>query len=328
MKEKKIRILEKRAYEHADKISAKRNYKCLHLGCENKAVRSHSQQRRGSLQVIARSGKVMRLEDSMHRTYSIEQGKFVFHFTLKGIGESSTFPGFCVEHENMFEIFETKPLVKDNHEQAAYLFYRTVSYEKARKRREHERWMEIIPRFAEFKGWDIADRYYRSANKLKDHIDITLDPVLHRTSNLLDRKEFSKIKSIWIEIPRNALASCSSCINLHLDEYVLYAAANPKKILPLFTFNLIAGPITSHAIISWSIEDDTYAEWLRDLGKDMQKAEFWINRFLLCDSEDACINPDLWNSFPESERIINSMSHVLMRGPLDLESIPRMIKII
>jgi len=318
------KILRKKALVKVEKKLSKKRYTCLHEGCIELAVKSHSQQKNGPLRSIADdNNKVYRLDDDLQKSYAFEQDEFKFKFALKGIAESSIFPGFCSEHEKLFSIFETEEITGTNHQQFCALFYRTHCYEKSRKRREVERWTQLSEDFEAIYG---GPQYPIEAavQAHRKHIRNTSDYQIRIAFNMIENNDFSLLTTKHIVIHKNLNVSCSSTINLHLDDFPAYASKNPNSPLPGFTFNLLPGKQKTHIIFSWLTEFAPYAQWLVDALENRASLEKLINRFAFCDSEDACVNPTLWESM-DSEKIMKNMHHTYARGKLSDDMIPDII---
>lgn len=327
MKTKGQRIGEKKAYIKAEKYLSKRKYKCLHKGCENRAVKSHSQQKNGPLRAISENGKVFRLDDDLQRSLNVKADKLENRFALKGVGESSTFPGFCTEHESIFSIFEDNELIVGNEKQACALFYRTFAYEKARKRREYERWRflqdELTSVFGDMRMLSLSPQI----EEFRKHIRNTCNYHIDKLHEMMLADSYVNLSTRWIRIACNVNASCSSTINLHLDDYIPFAINNPESPIPTFSFNLIPSKDSTHIIVSWLSEFSEYAEWLVDAFESPDKLEHFVNRFCFCDSEDACISPKLWGEVRDMDEFVNNMRHVAQRGRLKNDAVPNLIKL-
>lgn len=325
MLSRKERIAWKKAFVKVEKILSKKKYECLYDGCSETAIKSHSQQKNGPLRAICENGKVYRLNDDLQNSYSVESDEIKNDFVLKGIGESSVFPGFCHEHEKIFSVFEDTDLVVGNKNQACSLFYRTFSYEKARKRREYERWSLLLDELYDVIGNSRKGR--QQIDAFKKHIEVTCNYNISRAHEMLQQDDFNELNVIWYKFESNLNVSCSSTINLQLDDYIPYVLQNPSSPVPTFTFNIIPSVTCTHIIISWLLEFDEFAKWLIDVSEDKNVMEILINRFCFCDSEDACINPSLWDSVLNKPLFIHNMSHVVQRGHLSISDVPSLIKL-
>jgi len=323
---RKQRIAEKNAYIKAEKYISKKKYTCMHKGCNEAAIKSHSQQKGGPLKAIQLDGKLYRLNDDFQRSLNMNTSKMEFKFALKGVKESSVFPGFCSEHEKIFSIFEDNDLVVNDQKQACALFYRTVSYEKARKRREYDRWDFLQDKLIDIYGFSAMRQIATQVEQFKVHMRKNCDYLIERSLGFMNEGDYSDLKTKWVKLPYNIGVSCSSTINLHLDDYLKYTIDNPGEPLPSFTFNLIPTEDSTHIIVSWLKEHDEFATWLSDVFDSKEMLEIYLNRFCFCDSEDACISPKLFEKIENPDEIIENMHHVFQRGTLKLENIPKVIQ--
>ena len=312
----KKRATEKQAHSEIEKILTKRKYACLFPGCRQVAIGSHSQQKNGSLRAIAENGKIMRLDDSLLRSYNHVEDKLKLSFALRGIGESTIFPGFCTEHERLFDIFEQFPLQQGNIKQALALHYRTIAYEYARQRREIERWQLFQDYILDTRGFTAWNKTFTLLGKKEDHLIKNIKPSLDLFGEYYKSNATARMETLWLKTDCNIGMSCSSCINLHLDEYVNFSASNPGVPIPFFTLNAIPSTDVTNIVISWNYDFSKYAQWIFGVISADHSCNELLNRLLICDSEDSCINPTLWNAMPNKDAVISSMSHVLVRGRL------------
>lgn len=319
------KTLKKKALVKIEKALSKKTHKCLYENCEKVAIKSHSQQKNGPLKSIAENNKVYRLDDDLQRSYDFESDNVTFRFALKGIGESSIFPGFCEEHEKIFSIFENEEITGSNDEQFCALFYRTLCYEKSRRRREVNRWSQLAKDFASIYG----GRQYpieASVEAHRKHIKKTCDPQIKTAFDMMKNADYTGLITKHIVVQGNLNVSCSSTINFHLDDFPNYAASHFDETLPGFTFNLLPGNKHTHIIFSWLREFDQFSQWLVEAIDCKESLELLINRFTFCDSEDACVNPKLWES-ANAGQIIKNMHHIYVRGRLENDMIPTLIKL-
>jgi hypothetical protein len=101
--------------------------RCMYHGCDAQSIRrSHTIHRAGSIGRIAENQHV--LTPVLNNNGEMEMGRF-------GINTASTFPGFCVKHEQLFAEFEnTGSITSERH--VVLQAYRTLCREVARK--DHE----------------------------------------------------------------------------------------------------------------------------------------------------------------------------------------------
>jgi hypothetical protein len=77
--------------------------KCFHSsvdsnGCSGKVIEAHTVSKSGSLRTISRNGKVYHFKPDLNSLFE-NSGKFVIKEI--GIGQASTFPGFCAFHDRV-----------------------------------------------------------------------------------------------------------------------------------------------------------------------------------------------------------------------------------
>lgn len=327
MKSKKLKIEEKQVFVKIEKQIADKKYTCLYDGCNKNAIKSHSQQRNGPLKAISENNHVYALDDNLQRSLDMKVDDFVFKFMLKGTKETSIFPGFCPEHEELFSIFEHESLDVNNKQQACTLFYRTMCYEKSRKRREYERWKMLDEMFYS-KHYSFNLEGALQIEYMNEHIKVTCEHHIKTAYDMIKNNNFDMLSFHWIRLPYNINVSCSSVINLHLDEYLSYCEKNKGKPIPSFSFNIIPNNHETHVIFSWLSEYDEHAQWILNSTASNELLEKTINRLAFCESEDVTINPTLWRSIKNENSIMSNMRHSLVRGKLQDKNIPKIIKLI
>lgn len=119
-----------KAFFFALQAKAKRGFRrprrCVVPGCSKQSIAaSHSLQRNGPLRAIAENGHVLTPE------ISVPAGRL--ELARVGIGEASTFPGFCREHESWFGDLEQKKHLSEERHVVLQVF-RTVCREVVLKR--------------------------------------------------------------------------------------------------------------------------------------------------------------------------------------------------
>lgn len=94
---------------------------CSYPGCNEKAIRSHTIQRSGKVNAIAENGKVYTCNNKLGHLLKKD-----WDFNLVGVGEATTFYGFCSEHDNnVFQPVEKHKWTGSVH-QAFLLAYREL----------------------------------------------------------------------------------------------------------------------------------------------------------------------------------------------------------
>jgi hypothetical protein len=301
---------------HFQKELRKMKFCCLVPGCGNPAIRSHSQQKEGQLRAIAKDGMVYSPEKNYYKGF--KQG---LDMRRIGIGQASTFPGFCDYHDKeLFSNVEVRPLTKDDHTQALPLLLRSLAFEYTQKRRGaiFLEWLlketkGIIPsesseEMAAFQGGmklflDFDGPFY---------LDAAFEALTTNSDWLVTE---------WQIIPKNIMASSSCAFSPLRDAHIDYKINHRKdrEPGPLVMFNLIPEENQTHIVVSWHQKDSKHTDWIRESMSDMARLELFINQCAIAESEDTCLNPDLWDNTPRDVQndALNAIRSYLFRGLLD-----------
>ena len=102
---------------------------CIFPGCGNRTIRASHTIQESALRLIAENGMLLT------PSFNLGRGEPVIREV--GVGEASTFPGFCEQHELVFAEFEQHGGVRTGRDAELQLF-RTVCRELVAKRREVE----------------------------------------------------------------------------------------------------------------------------------------------------------------------------------------------
>lgn len=117
-------------------IQNQRKGTCLHpaaseASCSNKIIRAHTIQRAGGLSAIAEEGHVISAKKGFENIFKNDGDIAPAPI---GIGNASTFMGFCSYHDNtLFEPIESSSFTL-NHEAAFLLAFRALAYEYLTKK--------------------------------------------------------------------------------------------------------------------------------------------------------------------------------------------------
>jgi SEC-C motif len=109
--------------------------KCFHaevdaLGCKGKIIDAHTVSKSGSLRGIASNGKVYNFTPSIN---SLFDNNGMFNLREIGIGQASTFPGFCAHHDKQLFAPIEDCIFEANAYNATLLGYRAISNELSAK---------------------------------------------------------------------------------------------------------------------------------------------------------------------------------------------------
>lgn len=297
------------------------------------AIASHSQQREAQLRSIARDGRVYAMDRNHYQAAKREQTikansdeSHVF-MRLQGIGSASTFPGFCGHHDS--ELFRCLDLRQGgclNSEQGWALFLRTYAYEFAQKRRAFDMYAEMEALFTGL--GDIEDAY--ESRRRRAFVGMTLEidgpDYLCSIWDIRDGNYLSGLVHHQRIIPRN-IGLSTSCVFSPLDFSGRRRAEASSGVQPLVSFNIVPSSFDTLVIASVRSKHAELAQWIaEDLADDMA-LETLIHRCAFAESEDTCVNPDLWELLSEEkqEAVRHAMEHELHRGPI--HGMPRIVSV-
>jgi len=219
----------------------KNSKKCIYRDCNNKSIKkSHSIQKEGPLRAISNNGVILTPE---LKTDAAEVG-----LNERGIGVSSVFPGFCVEHELLFEKFENDKDLKSP--DAIYLqVYRSICREIVRIKHEVNYAEKEIMQYKKIrnKKVDLLIKDELGENWSKDN-KITIKEI-----------EFPKnpILSTWEDSISDLKKVCNELENEHLTE-IEFSISNPDKSqLEILVFSLdIKIPVALSGMGTFYITED------------------------------------------------------------------------
>ncbi len=314
------------------KIAAKR-YKCLVPDCKHLAIASHSQQREAQLRSIAREGMVYAMDRNHYRVAKRERvtkdasDENPISMRIQGIGSVSTFPGFCGHHDS--ELFRCLDLRQGgclNAEQGWALFLRTYAYEFAQKRRAFDMYTDMEALFADL--GDIEDAYESRRRRALVGMMLEIDAPDYLCSiwDIRDGNYLSGLVHHQRIIPRN-IGLSTSCVFSPLDFYGRRRAEASSDVQPLVSFNIVPSSFDTLVVASVRSKHAELAQWIaEDLADDMA-LETLIHRCAFAESEDTCVDPDLWESLSEEkqEAVRHAMEHELHRGPI--HGMPRIVSV-
>lgn len=148
--EENEKLIKKLLFEEYAKmhIVSKKIGKCVCPNCCNKSIKkSHTIPRGMSLDIIAENKKVVMpifIEKYPVREYFIEAAEI-------GIGQASTFPGFCKKHELIFQTYEKRQKI-DKQDDVIKQLFRNVTYNCFILERRIELSKNIIERYKDIRN--------------------------------------------------------------------------------------------------------------------------------------------------------------------------------
>jgi hypothetical protein len=262
------------------------------MACKNAAIRAHSVQNAGAIDLIARNDHVIMLRPS----FSNE--KMDIEFKSMGRNRASTFTGLCNEHDtNIFKPIDTRPFDRQDKEQLFLLAYRSVC-------RELHAIMEAavknqsVYRSRVERGIDAVDATSVAGQMATDFMIISYETYQYRANNfdrpLLEEK-FDTIKHDIIEISHPAAIFAVSSL-FSLDEM-----RNEHDVVRVV---LNVFPITnsrSLAVFSYTSADQNKARAALDrvLTSTGAYQKYELSRLILSRIENFLISPahfDTWSA--------------------------------
>lgn len=114
---------------------SKRPAQCMFRGCEKVSIkRSHT---------IQKSGPIKHLLEDHHVLTPVRGTTGDYELEHLGARDASTFPGFCPDHEAVFQSFESNALIASDEDVSLQIF-RTICREIHRSRAEERSYTEMI----------------------------------------------------------------------------------------------------------------------------------------------------------------------------------------
>jgi hypothetical protein len=306
----------------------RKHYKCLLPGCDEVAIKSHSQQKERQLRSIARAGKVYALHRNYYQAFKLKDFNSPSMMRLHGVGEASTFPGFCQKHDaEIFKRIDQELITAHDKEQAFLLFLRSISYEYGQKRRSIEWNMQVSELMEELGNEEAARMVKTQAEGKNVFLKIDAPHYFEILWEAFESRSYDCIESCWLQIPKNIGLSSSCMFSPIQERKVRYAQLSSDDPQPVLNFNMIPFEGETFIVTSWLSEHSEMASWVHEITVDSVLAEQFIHQAAFEESEDTCINPDLWEALNVNVQtsLVNAMRHELSRGPI--QSLPVVFQI-
>lgn len=269
---------------------------CLCPSCNQRAIRSHSQQRNGWLSAIAENGHVVGVcrQIAANLYQASPESPPPPRIDRIGLAEASTFWGYCNQHDTeLFKCIEQHPLQKGSVEQVFALHLRAMSFERMAKQGQQEI-TRICP------GWEnevlIRQRLYEADSMYRWNLLWIGDKINYFNEHF---------GYAWIVLPKNVGVSCATMIpplsplkedrymTAHMGKDGCYHIARPA-----FSLSLVPSCNETHVIMCWHNDDaDLVAPWKYDLCNNSGSSlAMFLNRCVFVKSEDFYLRPSLWDS--------------------------------
>ena len=307
-----------------EKTLARQEQLCLAPGCSGIAIQSHSQQRLGQLKVIAEGGQVYGLMRNMYRALKPEEQGPVRMVRL-GIREATTFRGFCAYHDRvLFAAIETAPLTKDAADQVVRLFLRSVSYERAQKRRGYavrsgllaDSQLALHPDFTSETNASLIGIEHALTHDLPFYENLLFDAIAS--------SDCSAINWRWLVVPGQLPVSTCCAYSPLGDRHNEYRSKHWNEPQPMVSFNLIPTSEETHVVVAWARCHDRHCGAIQtDLDTD---PEGFVNRVAITETEDTVFRPTFWLGLSSDMQsaVREAIRHEMYRGQLN--SVPRILR--
>jgi len=300
----------------------------MYPNCTKTAIQSHSQQKEGQLRTIAKEGKVYTLLRNQYRALKTSSADSLPQLHKIGISEASSFPGFCSNHDRIiFQEIDTKALGQNNEKQSFLLFLRSFCYECSQKRKQFDYYSQLIEQTSNIIPEENIYPLEAWLAGLKLFVERDAPSYLERLFPCYDNDDYSSISNNWTILEGNVKASCSCIFSPLLDKHQSYMRLNIDRPQPAMSFNLVPEKSRTHIIVSWLQEHTDLTAWVHQYLVSNGKLEEFVNMAAFGESEDTCLNPDLWETASENlkREVQYAMQHNDFRGPL--ERTPILIKL-
>ncbi len=307
-----------------NKLKKNKKFKCLFPKCPETSIGSHSQQRGGQLSVISEDNEVYSMNFNMYDV--LTKGASAFSLVNTRIRNASIYPGFCQIHDGqVFAPIEKEKLEKDNCLQAATFFLRTITYEVTRKKLANFGTEKILENCKKFLPEEAMKNFKLQSLGQQKFIKHDLPYYIDKAYSAYNSPELNLLKTKWVVIPKTLKASCCTVFSpiRNFEERIHDQATSTPQIMS--TFNLVPTDGNTHVIVSWIAEHSEENRWIVEAME--HQLEKFINYIAICESEDICIGPELWDSVDifTRERVYEAMHHEVYRGALD--EIPLIVRI-
>lgn len=305
----------------------KQKYKCLYPGCNNLSIQSHSQQKEKQLRSIAREGQVYCILRNHYKNLKNKK-RVKPSMALHGISEASTFSGFCSHHDKtLFSSIDTNHPEKNNEHQALLYLLRNFSYEFAQKRKSFEWHQKVAKLLTDLNNYDALQNSNAIQKGLKKFLETDAPHYFSKIWDALDSDNRENIINEWVVINKNIGLSTSCMFSPLLEMYERFMHYSYNAPQPLLSFSIIPTQTESHIVISWLEEHSELANWVSLMTADDKHIEELVNLGAFKESEDTCVNPDIWEALSKEtqEMAIHAMEPDVSRGPI--EHIPIIIEL-
>ncbi len=300
------------------------SFPCICPACNQPSIKSHSQQKEGQLRAIAKDGLVYALDRNFyHYLKGNECGDGFLDLHVLSIGEASTFPGYCTQHDQMiFYPIEKEPLVQNRHDQATLFMLRAISYEHACKRKALLCGNKLLKEVSASAPPEEYEFFQNWLSGVKLYLDRESPFYFQRIFNIICNSAYDQVKTLWVTVDHILPISTSTVFCPWMDAYE--ERWRLEKPQPLVSFTISPGDSVTHIVVSWLAEHDEDAAWIENKMQSTSGLEELIN-LCIAESEDCCFNIDFWDSLPNETRatVMRNLRHNSFRG--SIQELPHIV---
>lgn len=291
----------------------KKRKTCIFQGCGNKSIKkSHTIQKSGSLKVISNESHLL------HPVLDVTANELIMKMVKIGIGDASTFPGFCEKHEKIFSKFEERKDI-DSVEEATLQAYRSIcreivinkiELERVNKgilkyKNERNRHAKLILQNQTLKKVESVKVEYddyrinfakMSKSKLTDKINFLTnihDKFLAIMNNKDNDNIFMEVIKIDIRFP--VALSGIGYANIMVSENNIREVKSVLNIIPFesSTILIFVGDINDKDILQQHIERVSQHPFL---------ILNFIESFMMHGTDHWFVNPKIWNDMDDKKK--------------------------
>lgn len=274
-----------------DKKRKNARFTCLHPNCGKLSIGSHSQQRGGQLYEICENKMVYALNTNIYEV--IKKDIEIPSLTKTAIKNASVFPGFCNRHDTeLFESIEKEILIQNSTIQVASFFLRTVCYEITRKKLAALAAQEMLKGCGDVLPQEVKKMFELQLKGRDYFFKRDMPYYLETAFDNFNKPESNRVGFVWKVINKKLLVSSCNVFSpiRNYDERMVDRLSQQPQVL--FTFNLVPERERTHVIVAWLNEHEDYSDWIKnDIRSDLEK---FINYIVVCQTEDLCVGPELW----------------------------------
>lgn len=269
---------------------------CDAINCAGKIIEAHTVSKSGSLRKISRKGKVYYFKPDVA---TIFKNKGKLRIREIGVGDASTFPGFCAHHDKqLFAPIEDQEFVA-NQQTTCLLGYRSITKEIHAKE-------AVLSRIPMMRSID-KGRSIQQQNYIQDFIDLQKIgtelglrdsyKIKSRYDDAFIKNDFSNINYFVIQFSENPHLLFSGCIYPEFDfDGNVLQILGIEDVLDGISVNAIATPQGGAVVFQWCDKSHVNEKLFFSLLKiPKDKLANAITQFVFESFENLFMSPDWWD---------------------------------